>query len=128
MLLDTIGELASLYEFADVAFVGGSLVPRGGHNILEAAQFGAPILVGPHTENFRDIVHVFRDADAFRVSRRRHRDLNGAAACWRTTTERAALGRRACEVMRAQQGATERTVRRCWSYCRSNLSLRTSQK
>ncbi len=40
-LLDTIGELASLYEFADIAFIGGSLVPRGGHNVLEAAQFGS---------------------------------------------------------------------------------------
>ena len=66
-LLDSIGELASLYEFADLAFIGGSLVPRGGHNVLEAAQFGAPILVGPHTENFRDIIEVFRQADALRV-------------------------------------------------------------
>ena len=63
-LLDSIGELASLYEFADLAFIGGSLVPRGGHNVLEAAQFGTPILVGPHTENFRDIVEIFRRADA----------------------------------------------------------------
>ena len=66
-LLDTIGELASLYEFADLAFIGGSLVPRGGHNVLEAAQFGKAILVGPHTENFRDIVDIFRRADALRV-------------------------------------------------------------
>ncbi len=66
-LLDSIGELASLYEFADLAFVGGSLVPRGGHNVLEAAQFGTPILVGPYTENFRDIIEFFRKADALRV-------------------------------------------------------------
>ena len=60
LLLDTIGELASLYEFSDVAFVGGSLVPKGGHNVLEAAQSGSTILVGPHTENFRDIVDDLR--------------------------------------------------------------------
>ena len=66
-LLDSIGELAGFYEFADLAFIGGSLVPRGGHNVLEAAQFGAPILVGPHTENFRDIIDIFRQADALRV-------------------------------------------------------------
>ncbi len=66
-LLDTIGELASLYQFADLAFVGGSLVPKGGHNVLEAAQFGAAILVGPHTENFRDIVGIFERAEALRV-------------------------------------------------------------
>ena len=63
-LLDSIGELASLYQFADLAFVGGSLVPGGGHNVLEAARFGVPILVGPHTENFRDIIRIFQRADA----------------------------------------------------------------
>ena len=66
-MLDTIGELASLYEFSDIAFIGGSLVPRGGHNVLEAAQFGVTTLVGPSTENFRDIIEVFRRADALRV-------------------------------------------------------------
>ncbi len=66
-LLDTIGELSSLYQFADIAFVGGSLVARGGHNVLEAAQYGKAILVGPHTENFRDIIDFFRRADALRV-------------------------------------------------------------
>src|SRR2546423_7585756 len=50
LLLDSIGELASLYALATIAFVGGSLVPRGGHNILEPAPFGVPIVVGPHTE------------------------------------------------------------------------------
>ena len=55
-LLDSIGELASIYALAQLAFVGGSLVPRGGHNILEPAQHGVAILVGPHTENFREIV------------------------------------------------------------------------
>ena len=67
LLVDTIGELASLYALADVAFVGGSLVPRGGHNIIEPAQYGVPILVGNHTENFRDIVGLFQSQDAVRV-------------------------------------------------------------
>ncbi len=66
-LLDTIGELASLYALADVAFVGGSLVPRGGHNIIEPAQHGVPIMVGNHTENFRDIISLFQRHDAVRV-------------------------------------------------------------
>lgn len=108
-LLDTIGELSSLYGFADLAFVGGSLVPRGGHNVLEAAQFAKPILVGPSTENFRDIVEVFRRADALRV----------VTPATLTTIvlqllendqERAGLGQRALEVMRSQIGATEKTV------------------
>ena len=108
-LLDSIGELASLYEFADVAFVGGSLVARGGHNVLEAAQFGTPILVGPYTENFRDIVDVFRDADALRVVTPESLTAT-VLQLLENQEERAALGRRGFEVMRLQRGATERTV------------------
>ena len=58
-LLDSVGDLAAVYELADIAFVGGSLVPTGGHNILEPAQYGAAVLVGPHTFNFREIVSIF---------------------------------------------------------------------
>ena len=54
ILLDTVGELASLYALADLVFVGGSLVPVGGHNVLEPAMQGKPVLVGPHTSNFRE--------------------------------------------------------------------------
>ncbi len=56
LLVDTVGDLAGLYALATVAFVGGSLVPNGGHNPLEAARFGVPVLSGPSTENFREIV------------------------------------------------------------------------
>ena len=59
ILLDTVGELAALYRFASVVFVGGSLAPKGGHNILEPALFAKPIVVGPHMENFREIVTEF---------------------------------------------------------------------
>ena len=109
LLLDTIGELASLYEFADIAFVGGSLVPRGGHNVLEAAQFGVPILVGPSTENFRDIIEVFRHADALRVVDSKSL-IPTVLQLLENDDERAALGDRALEVMRSQQGATQTTV------------------
>ncbi len=108
-LLDSIGELASLYEFAEAAFVGGSLVPRGGHNVLEAAQFGTPILVGPYTENFREIIDVFRDADALRVITPQSLTAT-VLQLLENHDERAALGRRAFEVMRLQGGATGRTV------------------
>lgn len=67
LLVDSIGELAALYALSDVAFVGGSLVPRGGHNIIEPAQHGVPIVVGNHTENFRDIIGLFQSHDAVRV-------------------------------------------------------------
>jgi 3-deoxy-D-manno-octulosonic-acid transferase len=109
-LLDSIGELASLYEFADLAFIGGSLVPHGGHNVLEAAQFAAPILVGPHTENFRDIIEVFRKADALRVVTPQSLTPT-VLRLVEDQDERALLGRRAAEVLRTQQGATERTVK-----------------
>jgi 3-deoxy-D-manno-octulosonic-acid transferase len=108
-LLDTIGELASLYGFADLAFVGGSLVPRGGHNVLEAAQFAKPILVGPSTENFRDIVEVFRRTDALRVVTPETLATT-VLRLLEDDDEREGVGRRALEVMRSQLGATEKTV------------------
>jgi 3-deoxy-D-manno-octulosonic-acid transferase len=54
MILDTVGELAALYALAEIVFVGGSLVPIGGHNVLEPAMRGKPVLVGPHMSNFRE--------------------------------------------------------------------------
>ena len=108
-LLDSIGELASLYEFADLAFIGGSLVPRGGHNVLEAAQFGRPILVGPYTQNFREVIEVFRKADALCLVTPQSMTAT-VLRLLENDNEREALGRRAAEVMRLQLGATERTV------------------
>src|ERR1700677_4133402 len=68
LLLDTIGELASVYSLAAVAFVGGSLVPAGGHNPLEPAQFGVPIVMGPHYANFRAITDDLRAHDALCIT------------------------------------------------------------
>lgn len=64
VLLDTLGELAQVYPFAAVVFVGGSLVPAGGHNILEAAMAGKAVVVGPHMENFQEIAEQFRSDEA----------------------------------------------------------------
>ncbi len=109
LLVDTIGELAALYALADVAFVGGSLVPRGGHNIIEPAQHGVPIVTGNHTENFRDIVWLFQTRDAVRIV--------GVAELPLTLMhlldhdeERRALGLRAKETISSQMGATARTL------------------
>lgn len=63
---DTMGELLFLYAAADVAFVGGSLIERGGHNLLEPAALGKPVLSGPHVFNFLDIAAQLRDAQALR--------------------------------------------------------------
>jgi 3-deoxy-D-manno-octulosonic-acid transferase len=109
LLLDTIGELAGLYQYADIAFVGGSLVPRGGHNVLEAAQFGVPILVGPYTENFRDIISIFQRAGGLRVVT--PGSLGSTMlALFANHDERTRLGRSARNVMQEQGGATQRTV------------------
>jgi len=69
VVLDTVGELAMLYAIADVVFVGGSLVPVGGHNVLEAAQRRKPVLVGPHTANFREAASLLESAGAALVVR-----------------------------------------------------------
>jgi 3-deoxy-D-manno-octulosonic-acid transferase len=109
LLIDTIGELAALYALADVAFVGGSLVPRGGHNIIEPAQHGVPIIVGNYTENFRDMVSLFQSRDAVRVVGPAELPL-AFMELISNPSERVALGRRAEETLRAQTGATQRTM------------------
>jgi 3-deoxy-D-manno-octulosonic-acid transferase len=109
LLVDTIGELAALYALADVAFVGGSLVPRGGHNIIEPAQHGVAIVVGNHTENFRDIVELFQSRDALRIVGLAELPLT-LMELLANDGERAALGRRAAETMKSQTGATLRTI------------------
>ena len=108
-LIDTIGELASLYSLGDVAFVGGSLVPRGGHNIIEPAQYGVPIIVGNHTENFRDIVGLFQSRDAVRVVGPAEFPLV-LMELLSNDQDRIALGRRAGETLQSQTGATQRTL------------------
>ena len=109
LLLDTLGELASVYALADVAFVGGSLVPRGGHNILEPAYWGVATVVGPHTENFRDIIGIFRQADAVRVAQT-ERLAEVLLELLQNDDMRRALGQRARKVVEEQMGATERTL------------------
>jgi 3-deoxy-D-manno-octulosonic-acid transferase len=108
-LLDTIGELASTYQLADIAFVGGSLVPKGGHNILEAAQHGSAIVVGPHTENFRDMVRLFRRAGAVVVVTADEL-AQTFLSLFADETRCRGLGARAREILRDNSGATARTV------------------
>jgi len=109
LLLDTIGELAALYALADIAFVGGSLVPRGGHNIIEPAQHGVAIVVGNHTENFRDIVGLFQSRGAVRVVGPAELPLV-LMELLANDAERIALGQRAAETLRSQAGARTRTA------------------
>ena len=121
LLIDSIGELASLYALADIAFVGGSLVPRGGHSILEPAQHGVAILVGPHTENFRDIVELFRSQDAVRIVS--PTELTPALTeLLDNDNRRIALGRRALETLQSQRGATQFTLDQLRSLLKRHVS------
>jgi 3-deoxy-D-manno-octulosonic-acid transferase len=109
VLLDTIGELASVYSLAAVAFVGGSLVAAGGHNPLEPAQFGVPIVMGPHYANFRAITEDLRKHDALRITEKE--DLTNTLMELLSDGETArAMGERAKKVFGEQSGATGRSV------------------
>ena len=109
-LLDTIGDLAAVYSLAAVAFVGGSLVTAGGHNPLEPARFGVPVVMGPSYENFRDAVGRMREADGIRLVK----DENELAATLiellKDRELAGAIGERGRAVFESQAGATARTV------------------
>jgi 3-deoxy-D-manno-octulosonic-acid transferase len=108
MLLDTIGELAAVYGLADIAFVGGSLVPKGGHNIIEPARHGVAIVVGNHYDNFRDIIWLFQQNDAVRIVGPAELPLV-LMDLVSNDHERKALGQRAADTLHSQTGATEKT-------------------
>lgn len=106
VVLDTIGDLAAVYRVASLAFIGGSLVPKGGHNPLEAARFGVPVVMGPSYQNFREIVEGMHAADAIRIV-----DADGlAAAMVELLKDDGGMGERGRAFFRGQAGATGRTV------------------
>jgi 3-deoxy-D-manno-octulosonic-acid transferase len=111
LLLDTVGELARVYALATVVFVGGSLVPTGGHNVLEAAVAGKAVVVGPHMENFQEIADGFRAAGALV-------QVDGAQALWPAIAalladhgRRAAVGERARSLVVKNRGGLATTAR-----------------
>jgi 3-deoxy-D-manno-octulosonic-acid transferase len=109
VLLNTIGELASVYSLAAVAFVGGSIAEAGGHNALEPAQFGVPIVMGPHYANFRAITEELRAHEALRIATKE--ELARILVEILTNGEEAqAMGRRAREVFEQEAGATARSA------------------
>jgi 3-deoxy-D-manno-octulosonic-acid transferase len=111
LLLDSIGELADVYSRGQAAFVGGSLVPRGGQNLIEPAARGVPVLFGPHTENFAAVAQALLEAGAgFRVS-----GADDLASTWSLlladTDRRQRAGNAARALIEAHRGATARTIR-----------------
>ena len=112
LLLDTIGELALLFEQADVVFMGGTLARRGGHNILEPAYFGKPVIAGPHMENFSAIAAEFRKGGGLRGIE----DSAGLAAAVRELlTDPGGMGARARALAQARRGVTARLANHLWA-------------
>jgi 3-deoxy-D-manno-octulosonic-acid transferase len=112
VILDTIGELARVYAIADVVTVGGSFVRWGGHNMLQPMAQGKPVIVGPHTHNFRDIVAIAKEAGAL-IEVGGPGELAGAVARVLTSEgERDLLSLRALKVVRENRGASARTAER----------------
>ena len=111
LLLDSIGELSQFIAISDWAFIGGSLVPVGGHNILEACQAGVPVIFGEFMSNFTQIAQIVRDENAgIQVSGQA--DL--LQACLRLSGEsdtRATMGKNGLALVQANQGASQRTLK-----------------
>jgi 3-deoxy-D-manno-octulosonic-acid transferase len=112
LLLDTIGELARIYRYATVAFVGGSLVPAGGHNPIEPAAAGVPVCFGPSMSNFREIATLLlRDGAAKEVTAAKEA-IDFARQMIAGESARKAMGDRARQTVAENRGASERTARR----------------
>jgi 3-deoxy-D-manno-octulosonic-acid transferase len=110
VLLDSLGELASVYGWARGSFVGGTLVPKGGHNPLEPARVGVPVAVGPSMENFREMAETFDRLAAWgRVT-----DAESLGVLWKGWLDRPdearELGERALRLVLENRGAEERTL------------------
>jgi len=110
VLLDSLGELASVYRFAAAAFIGGTLVPSGGHNPLEPARFAIPTVVGPSMENFREMAETFDRSQAWA----RAADAQELGDHWRrwldSPEEGARVGKRSADLIEANRGALEKTL------------------
>ena len=110
LILDTLGELARLFSRAAIIFMGGSFVKKGGHNIVEPAVFGKPIVFGPDMSNFRDIAKLFLEENAaIKVS---NKEMLSSALenLLEDVDKRISLGRRARSLIDRNRGATERII------------------
>lgn len=129
ILLDSIGELPSVYSLAKIVFVGGSIANTGGHNVLEPAAAGACVITGPHTYNFQSIVESFVEAQALiQLPPLPESEVTGALteAISRLLAEpakRLELGTRARSLVNQNRGATERTLQALNSLLASPASV-----
>ena len=111
ILLDTLGDLRFLYRYASFVFVGGSLVPHGGHNCIEPARFGKPIVFGPHMQNFQDIAELFVMKGAASQVRTLDELIESVQRWIFSPQEADEIGARARRLVEENEGATLRNVR-----------------
>jgi 3-deoxy-D-manno-octulosonic-acid transferase len=109
-ILDTIGQLAAFYGISDIVFMGGSLIKKGGHNILEPAFFGKPVLTGPHMFNFRDIINTFTRAEAVIIVQNAQELKIKIEILLKDGREAVRLGERARSILAQNQGASRRNA------------------
>lgn len=107
-ILDTIGELSTFYALSDIAFIGGSLVPWGGHNLLEPAFYNKPVFFGPHMENFSFLAHRFLDTGAAQVVNEGKDLVN--MFLFNNQASLDEMGHKAKNTLNSLQGATEKTM------------------
>jgi 3-deoxy-D-manno-octulosonic-acid transferase len=112
LLLDTLGELARIYRYAHVAFVGGTLVPKGGHNPIEPAAAGVPVCFGPSMSNFREIAQVFLRNEAALEVQSAAEAIDFIGTMFDNTALRNQWGARASAAVLQNRGASHRTARR----------------
>jgi len=112
VLLDSIGELAGLFGLAELVFMGGSLVPTGGHNLLEPARYAKPVLFGPHMSNFLDLARLFLDSGAAIQVKDSAELAQQALVLLADDQRRQALGEAARNVVKCESGATQQILDR----------------
>ncbi len=110
MVLDTLGELASIYRATDVVFIGGSLAKWGGHNLIEPAAEGKPVVFGPHMSNFQEIASSFLEADAAVQVSGQNELREELSRLLKDETWRCGVGARAREHVEANRGAGRKTM------------------
>ena len=110
ILLDTVGELAGFYQISDLVFVGGSLIPHGGHNLVEPAALSRPILTGPHLQNFQAVSESLRQAKGILVVETEQQLEQAVDRLLRDPRQARELGARAHTVFQQNQGAVKQTV------------------
>ncbi len=110
IVLDTIGELSRIYSIADISFVGGSLVPFGGHNLIEPASFGCPVIFGPYVFNFQDIANALKTENAALIVKEKEELFKELLDLFLNKKKRKHMGKAVLEFIQKNRGATKRVV------------------